>query len=208
MKDIPREHLHDDTIFQYVYVGGANPEQVILKGLQPAEFTQIPFYHENEDNLNYEYRNKQNITECYGKTYYPDEYTNIPQGHVRDDEKFEYHEQATHEEYKAKKEGDQPADWTNVPAQHVRDEQTYEYHVIVDMTAQYKGRVIRPQAWTEIGVAGVEITSPHHIFRQRVIGEYKGKRIKDNLESFNNEFDHPQQSKDYGEALKILSHWF
>lgn len=176
--NVPAGHLFDYDIYEYRYNGGeANPQQMILKGAYPENNMAIPYNHVKDD-VNYTYsEGAKEITIVMGKKFYPEEYSEIPEGHVRDLGKFEYQVEVNHEEYKAKKEGVEPAEWAPVPEEHEKNEEEYEYRTVVDVPAQYKGKAIEPQEWTEKSkVRAYDVRPELFISRKKWEGTYKGKR--------------------------------
>ena len=91
-KDIPENHIYDTNIFDYfVDDADSNPEQVVLKNVYPNVFTPINSVQYEIDDDKYEYQaGLKKIREWVGLTYFPEDWTRIPEGHHENTDYFEY----------------------------------------------------------------------------------------------------------------------
>lgn len=203
-KDIGNRHIKDPNIFVYVKMDDQGKIEVgdtecRIKGIgeNPINTTIL-----DRDEHNYDYTEVATIKEGYGKIFYPENYSDIPEEHVRDNKRFEYQEAKTKEQYKAKNPEEEPQEWTDVDIAHVKDPDKYEYRTVITTPAKYRGRKITPQTWTDITddeFKGKD--ESFFIYRNHYRGNIKGRRTTVDMNEFKN--DCPE---DFADEPEIYSY--
>lgn len=102
-----------------------------------------------------------------GKLEYPEEWINVPNGHVRNDNIFSYQYSEYREQYKKKK--FEPEKWSDIELGHIRDEDKYEY----DDIDQHRGRHFLPDDF--------EACPANHVENNKI---YEYKNVVDNGVSY------------------------